>query len=93
LPIYKTEVDYEKAEALNLCADEMDYIIFSSGSAVKAFAKMREKETRAKTVSIGHSTASAAEKVNIRIDITAKSASARGIMQAIADDLKTEELQ
>ena len=37
--LYRTETDNSKQELLNLCLNDTDYVILSSGSAAKAFPK------------------------------------------------------
>lgn len=88
LKLYRTETDFSKKELLNLCISEMDYIIFSSGSAAKAFSQMLECETNAKCISIGNETTKAAEKYGIKIYKTAEKAAAEGIIKCIGRDIK-----
>jgi uroporphyrinogen III methyltransferase/synthase len=86
LKLYRTETDFSKKELLNLCAPEMDYIIFASGSALKAFSQMAEVTTDAKFISIGAETTKAAEKYGINIYKTAASPTAEGIADCINSD-------
>lgn len=86
LPLYRTETDFGKKELLNLTAPDMDYIIFSSGSAARAYAEMAEQKTNAKLISIGNETTKAAEKCGLAIYKTAPSASAKSIYETIIGD-------
>jgi uroporphyrinogen III methyltransferase/synthase len=90
LPIYRTEANYEKAEALELYAKDADYIIFSSGSAANAFKKIigDTKINCSKFISIGEQTTKSAEKVGIEIYKTAETADAEGIVKCILDDIE-----
>lgn len=86
LKLYRTETDFSKKELLNLRVGEMDYIIFSSGSAAKAFSEMALSHTKAKFISIGSETTAAAEKYGITIYKTALTATAEGIIECIRSD-------
>ncbi len=86
LRIYRTETDFSKKELLNLCVPDMDYIIFSSGSAVKAFSEMSGCAISAKCISIGNETTKAAVKYGIKIYKTALRADAEGIIECIKGD-------
>lgn len=88
LKLYKTETDFSKKELLNLCIPDTDYIIFSSGSAAKAFSELSELKTNAKFISIGNETTKAAEKYGIKIYKTAERATAEGIIECIRRDIK-----
>ena len=86
LTLYRTEADFGKKQLLNLTAPDMDYIIFSSGSAARAYAEMAEQKTNAKLISIGNETTKAAEKCGLAIYKTAPSASAKSIYETIIGD-------
>lgn len=86
LKIYRTETDFSKKEILNLCVPDMNYIIFSSGSAAKAFSEMNDCHVSAKCISIGKETTKAAEKYGIKIYKTALRADAEGIVECIKGD-------
>lgn len=88
LMLYKTETDFSKKELLNLCVGEMDYIIFSSGSAVKAFCETTENKNTAKFISIGNETTKAAQALGIEIYKTAETADAKGIIDCIKNDME-----
>lgn len=79
--LYKTETDYSKKELLNLCLEDADYVILSSGSAAKAFSQLTQKN--AKLISIGPSTTAAAEKYGLKIYATASKHDAEGIVECI----------
>lgn len=86
LELYRIETDYGKSELLNLTAPDMDYIIFSSGSAARAYTEMIECKTKAKLISIGNETTKAAKKSGMEIYKTAKEATAEGIAKTILGD-------
>lgn len=88
LKLYKTETDFSKKELLNLCAGEMDYIIFSSSSAIKAFCEMTKLKIAAKFISIGNETTAAAKSLGIEIYKTAETADAKGITDCIKNDME-----
>lgn len=91
LAIYKTAVSFEKAEPLKLYLKDADYVIFSSGSAVKSFNEMvddRELFRDTKFISIGSSTTKTAEEVGIKIYRTAENSDAEGIVQCILEDIE-----
>lgn len=87
LPLYRTETDFGKKELLNLTAPDMDYIIFSSGSAAGAYAEMAEQKTNAKLISIGNETTKNAEICGLTIYKTAPYATAEGIVKTILEDI------
>lgn len=88
LPIYKTETNCEKSEVLELYAKDADYIIFSSGSAAKAFNEIiGDTEVGAKFISIGSQTTKAAEKLGLKIYKTAENADAASIVKCILEDV------
>lgn len=86
LPLYRTEADFGKKELLNLTAPDMDYIIFSSGSAARAYAEMAEQKTNAKLISIGNETTKAAEESGLTIYKTAQASTAESIYETIIGD-------
>ena len=88
LPIYKTEPDFGKKELLNVTASDMDYIIFSSGSAAQAYSEMTDGKTNAKFISIGAATTKAAKECGIEIYKTAKISDAECIAETILGDIE-----
>lgn len=89
LKIYRTETDFAKKELLNLCEADMDYVIFSSGSAAKAFAELSNGTAKAKFISIGSGTTQVIEKnYGLKIYKTAPTADAEGIKKCIEEDVK-----
>ena len=90
LPLYRTEMDLGKKELLNLTAPDMDYIIFSSGSAARAYAEMAEKKTNAKFISIGNETTKAAGKCGLTIYKTAQTSTAEEIVKTILEDMSND---
>lgn len=88
ISIYRTETDFAKKELLNLCIDNVDYVVFSSGSAAKAFNEMAENECGAKFISIGKETTKEAEKHGIKIYKTACYPSAEGIIECVRSEIK-----
>ena len=85
-PLYRTETDFSKREALNVYAKETDYIILSSGSAAKAFQELIHTETKAKFISIGAQTTEMAQKYGIEIYKTAENSTAESIIECILED-------
>ena len=88
LPIYKTGPDFGKKELLNVTASDMDYIIFSSGSAAQAYSEMTDGKTNAKFISIGAATTKAAKECGIEIYKTAKISDAECIAETILGDIE-----
>lgn len=83
LKLYRTETDFSKKELLNLCEADMDYIIFSSGSAAKAFTELSNRTSNAKFISIGKGTTKVIEKYGLKIYKTAETPDAEGIIKCI----------
>lgn len=93
LPIYRTETNHAKSEALKLYAKDADYIIFSSGSAARAFAEIIGNAKLSdfsdiKFISIGNQTTKAAEDIGLKIYRTAENADAKSIIRCISEDIK-----
>ena len=63
--LYRTETDNSKQELLNLCLNDTDYVILSSGSAAKAFSEMAAT-SNVKLISIGNETTKSAEKCGVK---------------------------
>ena len=89
VPLYRTEVDMRKKELLRLHLTDADYLVFSSASAVRAYAKMRDPSVpcHAKVISIGEVTSKAAAQCGISVAYTAKEATVSGIAAAILQDV------
>ena len=88
--VYRTAPDFRRQEEIQRLGREMDYIVFTSGSGVRAFASMTEAEDRekwkGKIVSIGPVTSKEAEKEGVHVDITAAVYTAEGVRDAILSD-------
>ena len=80
--LYRTETDNSKQELLNLCLNDTDYVILSSGSAAKA------DTSNVKLISIGNETTKSAEKCGLKIYKTADNATAESIIDCIRGDTK-----
>ena len=85
--LYRTETDNSKQELLNLCLNDTDYVILSSGSAAKAFSEMADT-SNIKLISIGNETTKSAEKCGLKIYKTADNATAESIIDCIRGDTK-----
>ena len=85
--LYKTETDNTKQELLNLCLNDTDYVILSSGSAAMAFSEMADT-SNVKLISIGNETTKSAEKCGLKIYKTADNATAESIIDCIRRDTK-----
>ena len=85
--LYRTETDNSKQELLNLCLNDTDYVILSSGSAAKAFSEMADT-SNVKLISIGNETTKSAEKCGLKIYKTADNATAESIIDCIKEDTK-----
>jgi uroporphyrinogen III methyltransferase/synthase len=92
ISLYHTVRDYRKADELNRLIGMMDYVTFASSSAVKAYVDMVEDldQVKGKYISIGPVTSKTAEKLGIKIDKTAVSYTARGILDMILKDVEEE---
>ena len=92
ISLYHTVRDYRKADELNRLTGLVDYVTFASSSAVKAYADMVEDpgQFKGKYISIGPVTTATADKLGIKIDKTAVSYTARGILDMILEDVKEE---
>ena len=92
ISLYHTVRDYRKADELNRLTGLVDYVTFASSSAVKAYADMVEDpgQFKGKYISIGPVTTATADKLGIKIDKTAVTYTARGILAMILEDVKEE---
>lgn len=83
VPLYYTAVETRKAEELNRIMAQMDYVVFCSASAVRAFRKMRkdgvDSEKKTRILCIGPVTAKAAEEEGLSVWNTAVTYTAEGI--------------
>ena len=88
--LYHTVRDDRKAEELNRMLDGIDYITFASSSAVRAFNHMLEpgKEIKGKVISIGPVTTKTADRLGLPVAKTAKVYTARGMVDAMIEDVK-----
>lgn len=86
--LYKTIIDYRRAEELNRLIDQVDYVVVCSGSAAKALQQMLTgSQTRLQNIiSIGPETTKALSRQGFIALRTAASATARGIANVILED-------
>ena len=91
VPLYTTEADVRKGEALKRMLDKVDYVTFASASAVKAFAGMVQDPAgiRAKVICIGPVTEKAARSLGIPVCQSASVYTAEGIRDVIREDRET----
>lgn len=86
LPLYETVVDSRREGDLQRILPGVDYVVFASASAVRAFAAMCGKEkTEVRAACIGPVTADAAREAGILPAVTAKVYTAEGLRDAILD--------
>lgn len=92
VPLYRTETDMRKKELLQLHLPDADYLVFSSASAVRAYAEMNGSSVpdSVKVISIGAVTSRAAEECGIPAAYTAEEATVSGIAAAILRDAAAE---
>lgn len=78
---------YRSQELMAIIQEEMDYITFASGSAVKSFCKNGLKDNKmfqsAKNICIGPSTAAVAEELGLKINGIAEPHTSEGIIDKI----------
>ncbi|MGN1224816.1 MAG: uroporphyrinogen-III synthase, partial [Ruminococcus sp.] len=88
--LYETKPLLQKKELLQAQLSDVDYLVFSSSSAVQAFVQMWEKgmSYRAKAISIGDVTTKTAIESGISIAATAQEATAEGILSCILQDVE-----
>lgn len=91
ISLYHTVRDMRKAEELNRLIGSVDYVTFASSSAVKAYLAMVEDPEKytGRYISIGPVTTKTAGKAGISIDRTAVTYTARGLVDAMIEDVKT----
>ncbi len=87
LPIYKTETNYNRAEALHAASCMADYVILASGSAARAYKELNGSDN-AKLIAIGKNTAAAAKKAGLKIHKTAAEPNPRSLINCILEDLE-----
>lgn len=92
-PLYRTEPILSRKELLNLNLKDADYVVFSSSSAVRAFAQMTGAPDciKAKIVSIGSVTKKTAEEYGYTVSCTAENATVEGIAESIVKDVQKGE--
>lgn len=84
LSIYdNTPILHSQQELSNLLMDNIDYITFTSGSTVKAFANLDIKLNQTKVICIGPETAKVAQQLNIDITEIANPHTIDGMINAI----------
>lgn len=91
--IYCTHVDRRRIEELHRVLSTVDYVTLASPSAVNAWFEMmgnRKNPQDVKIASIGPETTKACERLGIHVDITARVCTAKGLVQAIARDVRKE---
>ena len=88
--LYETKPLLQKKELLQAQLSDVDYLVFSSSSAVQAFVQMWEKDMsyRTKAISIGDVTTKTAIELGISIAATAQEATAEGISSCILQDVE-----
>ena len=88
ISLYHTVRDYRKADELNRMLPAIDYVVFASSSAVKAYCDMTEdlEDFKGRYISIGPVTTKTAEKMGIDIAKTAVSYTAQGITETMIED-------
>ena len=91
VPLYTTERDERKKEALERMLPRVDYITLASASAAKAFAEMVNDPggVRAKVICIGPVTEKAARRLGIPVYRSASVYTAEGIRDVIREDWET----
>ena len=87
LPIYKTETNYNRSDALQVASRMADYVILASGSAARAYRELNGSSD-AKLIAIGKSTAAAAKKAGLKIHKTAAEPSPKSLINCILEDLE-----
>lgn len=87
-PLYETTIDTRKAEELNRILEYVDYVTFSSSSAVKAYESMvpDTKSVKAKAISIGPVTSKTAEDLGIKIHKTATTYTVEGLCTVLHEE-------
>ncbi|MCD8021286.1 MAG: uroporphyrinogen-III C-methyltransferase [Clostridiales bacterium] len=88
--LYHTVVDERKADELSRLIRTVDYITFASSSAVRAFVSMVDDREAVcgKYISIGPVTTKTAEKEGIPVARTATDYTAKGLVDAIIQDVR-----
>ena len=91
VPLYGTEADERKKEALERMLSRVDYITLASASSAKAFAGMVKDPggVRAKVICIGPVTEKAACRLGIPVYKSASVYTAEGIRDVIREDWET----
>lgn len=89
IALYETVVDQRRKEDLNRIVQEMDYITFSSASAIKAFASMINQvdQVEGKIICIGPVTQAQALEEGLKVYETATTYTAEGIRDVILYDV------
>jgi uroporphyrinogen-III synthase len=84
LPIYKNiSVNYSLKEIEELNNQVIDFVTFTSGSAVRSFVKNGIEITNRKVICIGPETANVAEDNNIEVDAIADPYTIEGMLDAL----------
>ncbi len=78
-----SKVKYSKKELQELFNSKIDFITFTSGSTVSAFADLKINLNATKVVCIGYETAKVAETNRIKVDAIANPHTIEGIINAI----------
>ncbi len=87
LAVYHTAVDNRRSEELERMLPQVDYVIFASASAVKAFVSMTDgKKMEAKAVCIGPVTEKAAIEAGMHVHRSAAEYTAEGIRDVLLYD-------
>ena len=90
--LYHTVNDERKAEELNRLIKMVDYVTFASSSAVRAFVSMVDNldDVKGKYISIGPVTTKTAKENGLFIEKTAVVYTARGMVEAMIQDVAEE---
>ena len=90
--LYHTVNDERKAEELNRLIKMVDYVTFASSSAVRAFVSMVDNldDVKGKYISIGPVTTKTAKENGLSIEKTAVVYTARGMVEAMIQDVAEE---
>lgn len=90
--VYENWVDERRQPELNRAVQDVDYVVFASGSAAKAFAGLVDEKHlgAAKLISIGPTTTEAATQAGLPITKSASVYTAAGIASALLADVQND---
>lgn len=87
--MYETQVEEKKREEWNRLLTEVDYVVFASGSAVKAAVELQEEQNedvKCQFLSIGPVTTKVATECGIAIEKTATTYSIDGVIELLKEN-------